>query len=107
MFVNQDRREKANSLQKKLRALINQVNELYTKRINAGYEITKDPQIRDLESKIKVVYEELISTYKDIAEKTRDKKIWLELARLFSPRLNEHYYYLDPEEKKRKKIKSN
>ena len=49
MFVNQDRREKANSLQKKLRALINQVNELYTKRINAGYEITKDPQIRDLE----------------------------------------------------------
>jgi len=106
MPVNRDERERADSLQKKLYALINQLNELYFKRINAGYELTRDSQIRDLESKIKAVYKELINTYEDIAEKTKDKKTLLELAKLFSLRLNErYYYYLDPEKKEMKENK--
>ena len=105
MSTTQNWREEVDSLQKKLCALINQVDELYTKRINAGCKVARDSQVKDLESKIKVLFKELINTYKDIAEKTRDKKTWLELAKLFSPWLNEHYYYLDPEEKEREENK--
>ena len=96
MTIAQNEREKVSSLRKKLNELINKIERLYT-----SYETAKDPQIKKLELKIKDTYKELINAYKDLAKKTNNKQIWLELAELFSPRLNEHYYYLDPEEKEK------